>query len=61
MGLRLSANAAFAPPAPRLRERLGGQIERHLGVERAPRQEQEHRLGFQSIERHEALGISHHP
>ena len=48
------------PADPGLSERLGGEFQRDLGVERPSRQEHEHRLRLISIEGDESLWIGHH-
>ena len=57
LGARRPAKATAT--AERLRERLGGDVERDLGVERAAGHEQQHRLGLPFVERSELVSIMH--
>ncbi|MDP2712338.1 MAG: hypothetical protein Q8O56_14060 [Solirubrobacteraceae bacterium] len=57
--LGLRGPAKRAPPAEGLRERLGRDVERHLGVEGAAGHEQQHGLGLPFVELGELVGVVH--
>jgi hypothetical protein len=42
-------------------ERLGRQIDRHLGIHRPPRKKEEHRLSLTLVEKRKRIRIIHHP